>query len=561
MGRRDPNGRVTEATTRSTSPLRAAVASLRQVLRHRDIRSLELAWTLGVGADWMLTVVGLLVAWEVGGAVAVGLFGLVRMVPATVVNLVVDTGRFARPERALVGVGVVRAMGAGCVALAVANGAPLVALGAIAVVAAAGALVRPTSLAILPAIATNPADLVGANVGFTLGESVGATVGPVVAGTLVASAGPAPAAILAALVLLAAGVVQLGVHVADAARPSRHERERGWRFAAGLRTLAARPPVGVVIGSFVVQTAVRGALTTFLVILAIEALGMGEAGVGVLGAAIGLGGVAGGVAALAMSGRRTLAPVFALSLVGWGLPLAVLGFVPAVGVAIGALLVVGLSNALLDVSGFTLVQRGTPNRSLSAVFSALEVGAGACFALGGVLGSVLAESLGIQRALVVTGLALPLVAVLGWAVVRRLDREGVVPERQAALLRGIPLFCPLPLTGLERVASGMVPVRFAPGERLMTEGEPGDRYLVLAAGSVAVTSGGRDMGTQGPGEGLGEIALLREVPRTATVTALEPVEAWAIGRDTFLAAITGHEQSAAAAEAVVETRLAAGPGR
>jgi hypothetical protein len=253
---------VTEATTRSPSPLRAAVASLRQVLRHRDIRSLELAWTFGVGADWMLTVVGLLVAWQVGGAVAVGLFGLVRMVPATIVNLVVDTGTFARPERALVGVGVVRAMGAACVALAVANEASLVALGAIAVVAAAGALVRPTSLAILPAIATNPADLVGANVGFTLGESLGATVGPVAASALVASAGPAPAAIVAALVLLAAGVVQLRVRIADAARPTRHERELGWRFAAGLRTLRS-DPVGAVIGSFVVQTAVRGALTTF----------------------------------------------------------------------------------------------------------------------------------------------------------------------------------------------------------------------------------------------------------------------------------------------------------
>jgi CRP-like cAMP-binding protein len=191
------------------------------------------------------------------------------------------------------------------------------------------------------------------------------------------------------------------------------------------------------------------------------------------------------------------------------------------------------------------------------VFSALEVGAGACVSLGGVLGSVLAESLGIQRALVVAGLALPLVAVLGWSVVRLLDREGVVPERQAALLRGI-LRAALPLAGLERVAAGMVPVRFAEGDRLMTEGEPGDVYIVIASGSVAVTGAGRVLGRQGPGEGLGEIALLREVPRTATATALEPVEAYAIDRGTFLAAITGHEPSASAAAAVVEQRLARG---
>ncbi|MEW6223343.1 MAG: cyclic nucleotide-binding domain-containing protein [Chloroflexota bacterium] len=537
------------------SPVRAAAASAREVLRHRDLRAILLAWTLGVAADWMLTVVGLLVAWDIGGAVAVGLFGLVRMAPATVVNLLVDAGAFARPERALVGVGVVRALAAGVVALAVAADAPLVALGAIAVVAAAGALVRPTSLAILPAIATDPADLVGANVGFTLGEALGAAIGPLTAGALVAAWGPVPAALLGALLLLATGAVLLRVRVADAARPARHEREHRWRFAAGLRTLAARPPGSVLIGSFVVQTLVRGALTTFLVILALDVLDMGEAGVGVLGAAIGLGGVAGAIAALAMGTRRSLAPVFALALAAWGAPIAVIGFLPAAGVAVAALAAVGTANAILDVAGFTLVQRSTPGRSLSAVFSVMEVGAGVAVSLGGILAPALVAVLGVERALVITGLVLPTLAVLGWPIVRRLDAEGVVPERQAALLRGIPLFCALPLSGLERVAAGMVPVRYPAGARLMTEGEPGDRYLVLAAGSVAVRGGGRDLGRNGPGDGLGEIALLREVPRTATVTALEPVEAFEIDRATFLAAVTGHEPSAAAAERVVEARL------
>ena len=107
----------------------------------------------------------------------------------------------------------------------------------------------------------------------------------------------------------------------------------------------------MVMTSFLAQTVVRGALTTFLAVLAIEVLGMGDGGVGVLGAAIGLGGIVGALGALALGTDRRLAVVFALALFLWGAPIAVIGFVPVTAVAIGALAVVGIANALLDVSG------------------------------------------------------------------------------------------------------------------------------------------------------------------------------------------------------------------
>ena len=210
----------------------------------------------------------------------------------------------------------------------------------------------------------------------------------------------------------------------------------------------------------------RGALTTFLAVLAIEVLGMGDGGVGVLGAAIGLGGIAGALGALVLGTDRRLAVMFAVALCLWGAPIAVIGFVPVTVVAIGALAVVGVANALLDVSGLTLLQRGTANDARSAVFAVLEVVASIGVSVGGILASLLIASLGIERALVLVGLSLPVVAVVGWPLVRRLDAEGVIPERQAALLRGIPLFAMLPLAALERVATGMREVRFAPGERL-----------------------------------------------------------------------------------------------
>lgn len=534
-----------------------AARSLLGVMRNRDIRSLELAWTLGVAADWALLVVALLVAYEAGGAVAVGLVSLTRMVPATAVNILIDTGSLARPERALVAANLVRAAGAAGIAGAVALDAPALAFAAVATASAGGALVRPTKLALLPAVAVTPNELVGANTAGALGESLGTFVGPLVAGLIVAGWGPAPAALLAGLAcLLAAGIV-LAVRVSDAARPPHHDRARRLPLLEGLRELSRRPAAGAVMASFIVQVTVRGALTTYLAILAIEVLGLGDAGVGLLGAAIGLGGIVGALGGLAIGGGR-LAPAFAAALIAWGLPIAAIGLLPTTAVALLGLAVVGIGNALLDVAGFTLLQRGTSNRSRAAVFATLEVGGSAGVSVGGLLGSGLVAGLGMQVALVVTGLALPVVAVAGWRWVRRLDAEGVVPAHQAALLRGIPLFATLPLAALERVAGGMRRVRFEPEQALMTQGEPGDTYYVIEAGRVGIAIDGTPWHEQGPGDGIGEIALLREVPRTATAVALEPVEAWEIDCATFVDAVSGHADSSAAADAVVEARLSSG---
>jgi hypothetical protein len=539
----------------SRSPLTIAAGSLLGILRNRDIRSLELAWTLGVAADWALLVVALLVAYDAGGAVLVGLVSLTRMIPATIVNVVVDTSAFARPERALIGANLLRAAGAAAVAVASLADATVLVFGAVAVASAAGALVRPTVLTLLPAVATSPAELVSANTAGALGESLGTFAGPLLAGLVIAQGGAAPAAAVAALLCVVAAGVAAAVRVPAASRIRDRERRVSLPIVSGVRELVARPPAGMVMVSFIAQTGVRGALTTFLAILAIEVLGMGDAGVGVLGAAIGLGGIAGALGALAIGADRRLAVVFAIALFLWGAPIAVIGFVPLTVVALIALGIVGVGNALLDVSGLTLLQRGTSNQARSAVFAVLEVVASASVSIGAIVASLLIAVVGIERALVLTGLSLPLIAVLGWPLVRRLDAEGVVPERQSTLLRGIPLFASLPLAALERVATGMREIRFAAGERLMTQGDDGDTFIVIERGDVEVAMDGLAHHREGPGTGIGEIALLRAIPRTATVTAIDEVDAWAVDCETFLDAVTGHEGSAAAAHAVVESRL------
>lgn len=544
--------------TPGDSPLRAAAATLAAVLRSREIRNLELAWTLGIAADWALLVVALLVAYDAGGPVLVGLVPLLRMAPGMAVNLIIDPGRFDRPERVLFAVNILRSLAASAVVVGlVFDIVPLV-FAAIAVESAVQALVRPTMMALLPAVARTPDELVSSNVANALGEAAGTFVGPLVAGIAIARSGAAPAAGIAAATFLIAAICILRVRVAEAARPTQAERPRGIPVRAGLRELAARRPTFVIVGSLWAQVFVRGALTGFLAILSLEVLGTGEAGIGLLGAAMGLGGLVGAVVALAAGAGRGLAPLHAAALLLWGLPIAVMGIVVTPAIALVALGVVGLGNSLVDVAGFTLLQRGIPNRARMTVFSVFELGIGLFLSLGGIVGSLLVERLGIDAALVIVGLVLPVAAVLSWPSARRLDTAANAFEERAGILRGIGLFRPLPLAALERLAGGMRRVRYEPGQRLMTEGEWGDEYVILDQGACDVSINGAVVNQVGAGEGIGEISLLRGTPRTATVEAIEPVEGWVIDCPTFVAVVTGQDESRAVAEDVVDERLRRG---
>jgi MFS family permease len=324
---------------------------------------------------------------------------------------------------------------------------------------------------------------------------------------------------------------------------------------AGVRALQARPGAALVVVGFFAQTFVRGLLITLIVVASIELLGLGEAGIGLLSASIGAGGFAGALVALRLAGRPRLAPAFALALALWGLPIAIIGAWPVAVLAASALFVTGVSNAVLDVAGFTLLQRSVPHQSRLAVFGLLEGVAGLGGATGGLTAPLLLGGFGPRGALFVAGAILPILALVTWPGVAQTDREAVIPERQLARLRAIPLFAPLPLTALERLAGAAVPVEFAPGQVLMAEGEPGDHYIIIETGDVEVTDAGRYLRTVGPGEGIGEIALLRQVPRTATVTAIGRVTGYTLDAAAFLDAVAAPASSAAAA-VVIGERLA-----
>ena len=337
------------------------------------------------------------------------------------------------------------------------------------------------------------------------------------------------------------------------------DRVTRFRIADAPRVLLRYPGASLVAGDFVAQTFVRGLLVTLIVVSSIELLGMGDSGVGLLNAAAGLGGLVGALSALGLSGGPRLARAFTVALAGWGLPLILIGAWPVAALALVALFVTGVSNALLDVSGFTLIQRGVRNEDRVTMFGVMEGLFGIGLLVGSLMGPVLVALLGARVSLVVAGAILPILAFITWHPIAKRTRRPPLVEGRLGLLRSNPLFAPLPLTALDSLAESLVPVSYAEGEVVMRKGEPGDTYVLIEEGEVEIAADGRSLGVCGPGDGVGEIALLRRVPRTATVVARTDVAGYAIDAASFLIAVSG-PAAAAAAAVVASRRLARSQG-
>ncbi len=527
-------------------------------MRNPSIRRIELGWAIGTAADWAFLVILLVFAYDAGGTLAVGILGAVRTVPAMIAAPFASTvvHRY-RGDRVLTAINVVRCLGVLLTALAIAADLPLGPIFVLAaLVAGAGSLVRPIQTALLPAFAKTPRELVAANVASSTGEGLGTFVGPLLAGLVVAGTGSVAASLLVAVTFAGAATAVTGIRFERAAdaRGGADEHAAGLRLGDAMRVLRSYPGATLVAGDFVAQTFVRGLLVTLTVVSAIELLSMGDSGVGLLNAAIGFGGLIGALGALGLTGGPGLTRVFSIALAAWGLPLVLIGAWPVAALALVALFVTGVSNAVLDVSGFTLVQRGVRNEDRVTMFGVMEGLFGFGLLAGSLVGPALVALLGARGSLVVAGAILPVLALLTWQPIARRMHRAPLSDARLALLRSNPLFAPLPLTALDRLADSLVPVSFAPGDALMREGEPGEEYLLIEQGHVDARVDGRSVATCGPGDGIGEIALLRGVPRTATVIAQTPVEAYAIDSPTFLSAVSG-PAAAAAAEALASSRL------
>jgi MFS family permease len=534
--------------------------SFRTVVADPSLRRVELAF-LGFNMTEFATWIAILVyAYDRGGAAWMGAVSAILLIPSAVIApFAAYAGDRFRRDRVLANAYVVQGLSMAVTAVTLYADAPAAVVYAAATIASVSiTFTRPAQNSLLPALTQTPADLTAANVVSGVVEGVGKMLGPVIAGILLTTSGPgAVFATFAVLTLLGALLVAtLPVDVATVTPDARIDAADVWHETLrGFHTLRRAPEPRLVVMLLSSGVIVVGALDVLFVATAIELLDIGAGGAGFLSAAFGAGAVVGAASTIVLVGRRRLSPSLAGGAVLFGAPIGLVAVAPS---AVGAPILfaaAGAGRSVGDVSGRTLLQRITPNDVLSRVFGVLEGLTMLALVIGSVGAAVLIEVWGVQTALVVVGAFLPVVILLSSGRLLSIDRSAQAPDTEILrLLRGIPFFAPLPAPAMERVMRDVFTTEAAAGDRLIREGEPGDLFYVIVEGSVEITRGGEHVSEQGPGAYVGEIALLRDVPRTASVTAKTPLRLLALEREPFLLAVTGHPSSHEAARAVANAR-------
>lgn len=545
-----------------TRPVKALADSLnaaRVVFRNRDLARVELSWA-GSMAGESLSVVALGVyAYEAGGAAAVGLVGAIQLAPAAVLAPVAALlGDRLRRELVVVGSEVVRAAAMTLAAAAVWTDAPagvVYALAAVAVVAAQG--FYPAQTALVPLLARSADEVTAASAASSLIRSATGLLAPLLGGVLLITGSIGPLfAVCAACFAAAAGVAATvpgtgRVRAAPASRGPLRELLAGFGAARQDRHIA------VVLGIFGVHGIGRGALGVLLVVVPLELLHLQDSSVGFFNAAVGVGSLVGAVATAAVAGRRRLAGTVAAGLVLTGGPLMLAGAHDVTSWLLICVAVVGVGVTIVSTAGIVLLVRSVRDDVLARVLGVLATIRAAAMTIGSLATPLLVYLVGVRATLVAIGAVTPLTALAARKALRRIDDESIVPEYELRLLRTSPVFAPVLPVALERLAARLEPITVPAGTTVVHEGDEGDRIYLVADGRLEVSSNDRKLDVLEAGELFGEMALLRGQPRNATVTALEDATLYGLGKDEFLAAVSGHPSSNREAEDLVTARLTA----
>jgi MFS family permease len=540
--------------------LAASGHAFSSTLRNPGLLRAQLAFGAAWAAEAAFTVAIGVVAFRDGGAAAVGLVAFVRIAPAALIAPLGTTfaDRFPR-DRVLVWSCLIRAGATGAAATLLAAGGPKVVVYTLAVVAtAAFRLFRPAHSALLPGLCNTPLELSNANVVRGVLDSLSTLLGPLAAALLLVLSGPAAVFGTSAGLSLASGVLLLRLSYE---RPPRGRPQPLRRIlhetAEGFQALARYRDAGLLIGLALVQALTQGFLNVFVVVLALDLLEMGDSGVGLLTAAVGAGAVASSVAAsMYVSGRR-LAVLEGLGVILWGVPLSLSGLLPHEPVVFALMSVIGIGNALVDIGLHTLPARLVPEELLARVFGAKASLTALAIAAGSFVTPFAIDLLGVRGALVVLGLVGPVLAALAWPRLHRIDAAIAHRDDEIEVLNSVAMFRPLPMPAIDELALHVERVEFASGEDVVVQGEHGDRFYVIGGGEADVIGDGRLIRTLRTGDGFGEIALLHEMLRTATVRARTPLQLYTLDRHHFLSAVADYESSGREADALALDRLSA----
>jgi MFS family permease len=534
--------------------LSQAGAAFRSVAGSPALRRLELAAFGSSMGDWAYGVALAVYAYQEGGAYAVGLSALARTGAAALAAAPLSAlaDRFER-RRVMVTADLLRCGLCVAISLLAVSGHPFAVYTVAVFVSVAGVVFEPARAALMPTVADTPEQLTAANVVHSTVYAISTFVGPALGGLLSAAFQPAVAFAFQAGTFVWSAVLVRAVHappravVADAS-------EHG-DILAGLRLVLRDPHLRLLQGLFTLQTLVCGFLNVFTVVIAFQLLNGGAVDTGLMNTAAGVGGILGGLAGAALIGRR-LAAGFAVGIALWGLPIAMISLAPSRPFALAMMAVLGIANVLVDVAGLTLLQRSVPDEVMGRVFGVTEALFVGSLGVGTLLAPIVIDLLGARPAIFAVGMLLPVSALLAWRSLAAIDSHVAGREELLELLRRVSFLTPLEPPQLERLASAAESVTVAAGNVVIAAGDAGDRFYVVRSGRLAVSAGAERAADLGPGDGFGEIALLRDVPRTATVTAVEECDLVAIEREPFLEAVTGFDESGSEADLLINARLA-----
>jgi len=502
----------------------------------------------------------LVYGYQRGGASAAGAIAAIQLVPC---GLVAPFGAFAgdrfRRDRVLLASYIVQSLTLGLAAAALYLDASFAVTMVFATLAAVSLMfTRPTQAAILPSVSDGPKELTAANAVSTFADSAGVVVGPFVAGVLLARWGPAQVFAVFSVVTLVSALLVANLEIsANDARPKAliGASEVVRESFGGFRFLWKERQAGLLVLVLAGGIIVTGALDVLFVGVAISLLGKDQSWAGFFSSASGLGGLVGAAVAVVLVGRRRLVPALATGTFVFGGPIAAIGTAPATATAPIFFGVAGAGGSVAWVAGSTLLQRIAPDEMLARVFGILEGMGAFALAIGSLGASALITAFGVRVALVTTGILAPAVMLALWIPLSSIDRDAPVPDAETvAFLRRMPIFSPLPPPAIERILTHLDRVQVSAGTVIIDEGEAGDRFYMIVEGDAEVTRDGEHLADRSAGDYVGELALIRDEPRNATVTARTPMSLLTLDREPFLEAVTGHPQIHEQAQATIEAR-------
>lgn len=542
--------------------LQEAYAAFAENFHTPELRRAQLSFGFGWASEWAFMVALSVVAYDDGGARTVGLVALIRLAPSAIVGPFAATlaDRFRR-ERVLAWIGVVRAAAIGVSALLLVHSSSRLPVYGLALVATTALTpFRAAHSALLPTLCGTPKELTTAMAVRGLIDSLSILVGPLAAAALLANSHPAVAFAGIAVASLCSTVLILRVHYKAPPTPAAPAHGLWHQTVEGVMAIFGNRDLRIVCGMAGLQAFTRGCLTVFTVVLALRTLQLGDSGVGFLNGAVGVGAVLGSLAASMLIGSRRLGGWFSLGVAWWGLPLMLVAAFPSAAPTLVFLACIGAANSLLDVALFTLIGRMVDDHVLARVNGVLETVVSVAVGIGSVLTPFVIGGLGIRGALLALGSLCPAAAILGWGRLRVVDHTLAVRTDQIEVLRAVPMLHVLPAIQIEKLARAVRKETLAAGDEVMTEGTAGDTFYVIESGEAEVLVNERLVRTLGPGGYFGEISLLRDIPRTATVRARTQLQLCELTREVFLPLVTGHAASRLAADAAIESRLTTVPG-